>query len=46
MSGVVGRPSLRSGSDQEALPKIWEWLVGPHELLKVVGRPSRRLGSG
>ena len=35
-SGVVGRPSQRTGSGQEALPKSWEG----------VGRLSRRAGGG
>ena len=27
--GVVGKPSLRSGSGREALPEVLEWSRGP-----------------
>ena len=45
--GVVGRPSWRSGSGQEAFPEAWvalpnvqEWLGGPYKGQGVVVRPS------
>ena len=44
-----GRPYRRSGSGQDALPKvrealpyIREWSGDPHRSLGMVGRPSRR----
>ena len=50
---MVGRPSQRVGSDQEALREVREYSVGPPEgsgLAKSparrVGRTSRRAGSG
>ena len=43
---MVGRPSWRSGSGRETLPKFWKWLGDPIEGPEVVGRPTRMSGSG
>ena len=39
-------PSHRAGCCREALPNDWEWLGGHTEEQGVVGRLSRRAGSG
>ena len=53
---VVGSPSRMSGSGQEALPNVrewlealpdvWEWSGGPPGCPRVVGIPSRMSDSG
>ena len=43
---MVGTPSWRSRSGQEAGPKVREWSVGLTGGPGVVGRPSQRFGSG
>ena len=43
MSKSGRETSLMSGSGQEALPNVREWLRGPPECPGVVGRPSQCL---
>ena len=52
-SGVVGRPSRRSASGQEALPEVREtlpedrmWSEDTTKGPRVDGRPTRRSGNG
>ena len=43
---MVGRPSRKSESDQEAHPKVQVWSGGPPGGPGVVRSPYRRSGSG
>ena len=43
---MVGRPSRRSGSGEETLPKVRKWSGDPPGGPEVIGRPFRRSGSG
>ena len=43
---MVGRPILWCGSGRETLSEVLTWLGDPPGGPEVVGRPSRRSGSG
>ena len=45
-TGLVGRPSWISGSDQDAHPDVQQLSGSPPGCPEVVGRPSRMCGSG